>query len=82
MTELYIIWFETAKEEQINQAANFLQLGLAVYYGPDPNWPFGYKRLEQTLNQEQIQIVNQLCDQHVAINCVRGPYPPYSPTGR
>lgn len=80
--EDYVIWYTPSNQSQLSSLAPFLSIGLSVYNNPDANWPNGYYRLEQALDSTQFGVVDSLANSHIAINCVRGPYPPYSPTGR
>jgi hypothetical protein len=77
-----VIWYTPSQGPGLALAAPFLDLGTAVFEGPDTSWPQGWYRLEQPLDENQFNLADQLADQHVCIDCKRGPYPPGSPTGR
>lgn len=77
-----VIWWEPSQANGLAAAAPFLNVPEGVFFPADENWPSGYFRLDQMLMQDQFDAVDALADQHVCINCKRGPYPPGSPTGR
>ena len=81
----YILWFEPTKEQDLQEGCPFLNLQESEYQSPTVEWPNGYSYLVQELDSAEFSMVDDMANNHVAIDIQEvNPtlYPPFSPTGR
>jgi hypothetical protein len=81
----YIIWWLAANETQLLNLFPGLDVEGAEEVEPSlqlPEFPNGFKWVEQSLSPEEFVIVDEAAEDEVAINVKPAPHPPYSPTQR
>lgn len=80
--QLYTIFFEPTKEQDLLQLFPELDQENANYEQPTPQFPDGYNWVEQELTPEQFVLLDNAANNHVCIDIKPSPYPPGNPLGR
>lgn len=78
----FVIWWKPSKEQDFSTLFPELDIANSNQEEGIPEFPEGFKWVEQELSNEQFMIVDTLANNHVCIDVKPSPHPPYSPTGR
>lgn len=78
----YIIYWQPQLQSEFSQQCPFVNVIEGVFYTASQEWPNGYFRLEQSLNENQFEQVDEAANQLICIDIKPAPQPPGNPHGR